>query len=381
MQAVALSRRRGWVACLPLLLLLLPRLPRCMASPWVLPTTTLLVALTMALLFAAMRPRPPVHRLSVLSSHLSTSPAAAGASSGASSSPPPPLEGYHPYKLIEADVKSPDTKVLRFALPDGHARLHAPLPSCLKVRHELPGTSVVLDKSYSPISLPDSPGFVDLLVKGYPPRPADHPPTHGGAGGLGAFLVGLQPGETAMMKVKAPRLFHGAPYEPNRWKEMGFLAAGTGIAPLFQIIRTVLADDADRTKISLVFANRHEEDILLRTELEELVGRYPDSFRVRYVLSKPTDSWTGGTGYVSAEDVAPPFLPAPVAGDGAGSGSGSKRNVMVMVCGQDQFLERCSGNTVRGPPPPGKKKGPKLQGELVGVLKEAGYVEEQVYKF
>ena len=50
-------------------------------------------------------------------------------------------------KLIEADVKSPDTKVLRFALPDGHARLHAPLPSCLKVRHELPGTSVVLDKS------------------------------------------------------------------------------------------------------------------------------------------------------------------------------------------------------------------------------------------
>ena len=150
----------------------------------------------MALLFA-LRTKSPTRRLSVFSSHLSTHGTTSGADPG----------GYNPYRLIQAVGQSHDTKVLRFALPEGHARLHAPLPSCLKVKHVLPDTNVTLQKSYSPISLPDQTGFIDLLVKAYPPRPADHPPTHGGAGGLGAFLVGLQPGETAMMKIKSPRLF------------------------------------------------------------------------------------------------------------------------------------------------------------------------------
>jgi cytochrome-b5 reductase len=55
--------------------------------------------------------------------------------------------------------------------------------------------------------------------------------------------------------------------------------------------------------------------------------------------------------------------------------------VQVLVCGRDEFLESVCGMTERGPPPPGKKKGPKVQGQLVGVLADAGYSAEQVYKF
>ena len=43
-------------------------------------------------------------------------------------------------------------------------------------------------------------------------------------GGLGAFLVGLTVGETAVLKIKAPRLFHGLLYHPNRWTHLGFVA-------------------------------------------------------------------------------------------------------------------------------------------------------------
>ena len=173
------------------------------------------------------------------------------------------------------------------------------------------------------------------------------------------------------MQVKADRLFHGHPYTCNRWKHLGLLAAGTGIAPLFQIIKTILEDPNDHTTLSLVFANRTEQDILLREELDSFERQFPEQFRAHYVLSQPPNhpKWEGGRGWVGAEDIQE-HLPSP-----------DQDNVMVMICGQDQFLDTLSGRTVRGPPPPGKKKGPKLQGPLQGLLSKTKYTPSQVYKF
>jgi cytochrome-b5 reductase len=280
-----------------------------------------------------------------------------------------PREGFHPYPLLSSVAISDDTKLLRFALPDDMRTLGLPLPSCLKIKLELQGGEHVLDKSYSPISLPDQPEYVELLVKGYPPRTAGHPWKHGPPGGLGAFLINLEVGQTADLKLKSPRIIHDGQYFTNRWAKLGLVAGGTGVAPLMQMIRTILADPAELTKISLVFANRHIEDILLQDELDGIAADQPDRFRVRYVLSSPpTDgSWAGGTGWVSADDVA--YLPEP------------SNSTMVMVCGTDEFMETVSGDTQRAPPPPGKNKGPKIQGPLIGVLRDAGYAPEMVYKF
>ena len=88
----------------------------------------------------------------------------------------------------------------------------------------------------------------------------------------------------------------------------------------------------------------------------------------RHVLSRPPTGWSGPSGWVTVEDIRQ-GLPPPGPG------------VLIMVCGKDGFLETVSGMTVRGDPPPGKKKGPKLQGPVAGLLKEAGYTPEMVYKF
>eukprot|EP00928_Gymnodinium_smaydae_P089301 TRINITY_DN73291_c0_g1_i1.p1 TRINITY_DN73291_c0_g1~~TRINITY_DN73291_c0_g1_i1.p1 ORF type:complete len:301 (+),score=19.77 TRINITY_DN73291_c0_g1_i1:149-1051(+) len=274
----------------------------------------------------------------------------------------PVPKGYAPYVLTASKRISADSKLLRFSLPSDVRTLGAPLPSCVKVSKEIShkgGEPFILDKSYSPVSLPDQEGYLELVVKGYPPRVG---------GGLGAFLVGLEIGESAFMKVKDPRLFHGAPYTKNRWSDLGFVAGGTGIAPMLQMIRTILSDPEENTRLSLVFANRREDDILMRDELDALVTQFPSRFRAHYVLSCPPEEWNGGRGWVSLDGVKE-HLPVP--------GSGT----MVMVCGADQFLETVCGMTVRGSPPPGKKKGPKLQGELTGVLSAAGYEAKHVYKF
>jgi cytochrome-b5 reductase len=176
---------------------------------------------------------------------------------------------------------------------------------------------------------------------------------------------------------------------------------------MLQMIRSILGDKDDRTRLSLVFANRREEDILMRGELDELAEKHAEDggdgrFRVHYVLSRPPMNgasgskdgsaessaeeggssgsggssgggeavWGGGTGWIGPEDVGPAHLPTPVDGE-----------TMVLVCGQDEFLDTVSGRTMRAPPPPGKKKGPKIQGELTGVLAQVGYGAQHVYKF
>lgn len=221
----------------------------------------------------------------------------------------------------------------------------------------------------SPISLPDATGYFELLVKGYPPRPAGHSPIHGAPGGLGAFLVGMTEGDVASMNKKKPRKFHNEPYTPNRWADLGLVAGGTGIAPLLQMIRTILADPQDNTRLWLVFANRHEEDILMRTELDALAASHPSQMHVHYVLSSPPEGWTGGRGWVGEEDLTTPHLPVPA------------DSTMVLVCGEDEFLDTASGRTARGQPAPGAKKGPKIQGELTGLLAAVGYQAKHVYKF
>ena len=45
-------------------------------------------------------------------------------------------------------------------------------------------------------------------------------------------------------------------------------AGGTGITPCYQVIMSVRNNPDDNTKIILLFANRTEQDILLRKELE-----------------------------------------------------------------------------------------------------------------
>merc|ERR1712179_637488 len=81
---------------------------------------------------------------------------------------------------------------------------------------------------------------------------------------------------------------------------IAMLAGGTGLAPMLQVIRAVLGDKNDTTKMTLIFANRSERDILCRAELEELAK--DARFNLVNCLSRPSDieEWNGETGYIDA---------------------------------------------------------------------------------
>ena len=277
-------------------------------------------------------------------------------------------DGAVPYKLLSKVQMSADSWSLRFSLPDGQRILgkDPELPTCLKILHpngtDTSGNPKLLEKSYSPVSNPATEGYFDLLVKGYAPRPG---------GGVGAYLCDLEVGESIQGTLKKERKMHGKPHVVNRWEQIGLVGGGTGVAPLIQIARTVLEHPGDRTRVRFLSINRHEEDILMRAELDELARRHPDRLEVHYSLTAPPEGWGGFQGRGSPHMIKK-ALPPPAGGDGT---------TMILVCGTDGFVETWGGAVVRGPKKPDGSKGGKVQGPLLGLLAEAGFAESEVFKY
>ncbi|RUS28630.1 hypothetical protein BC938DRAFT_481650 [Jimgerdemannia flammicorona] len=125
-------------------------------------------------------------------------------------------------------------------------------------------------------------------------------------------------------------------------------SGGTGITPMLQLIRKIFSDPTDTTKVSLIFANVTEDDILLRSELDKLAEQHPKQFSVYYTLDKPPKGWKGGKGFVD-DKMAKDKLPGP-----------QEDGVIVFVCGPPGMV--------------GALAGPKAgfqQGEVGGVLQRS----------
>lgn len=79
-------------------------------------------------------------------------------------------------------------------------------------------------------------------------------------------------------------------------RAMTFIAAGTGITPCYAVLRAAIdgvpGDEArgknDATRLRLIYANRHEEDVLLRGDLDALAARSGGRLEIVYTLSRPS---------------------------------------------------------------------------------------------
>ncbi len=135
---------------------------------------------------------------------------------------------------------------------------------------------------------------------------------------------------------------------------------------MYQLARAIFKNPSDKTKVTLIFGNLTEADILLKHEFQDLENTYPNRFRAFYLLDKPPDGWTQGSGHVSTE-LLKTVLPEPK----ATKTKGGEEDLKIFVCGPPGLYKAVCG----------AKKSPQDQGELVGMLKELGYEKDQVYKF
>jgi len=189
-------------------------------------------------------------------------------------------------------IISHNTALYRFALPKKSDVLGLPIGQHISVAAEIDGKDIV--RSYTPTSSDDDLGHFDLLVKSYE------------KGNISRYLSLLKIGHK--VRIRGPK--GQFKYRPGLCKHIGMIAGGTGITPMLQIIRAVLKSPLDNTRLSLIYANVNDSDILLKKELDELAAAHPSRFRVFYVLNVPPTGWEGGVGFVSKEQIQLYLFPA-----------------------------------------------------------------------
>jgi len=258
---------------------------------------------------------------------------------------------WKPLTLSKVTKLSENTAIYRFAFADPYAASGMTVASCLLTKAAIgsqkeDGTRANVMRPYTPISRPEVVGYLDLAVKTYP------------EGKMSKHMANMKVGDK--LDFKGPILKKA--YKPNEYTKIGMVAGGTGIAPMLQVVDEILANPADKTEVSLVFANISEADILMKKEIDARAAANPAKFKVFYVVDKSASwLWKGGVGYVT-EETLKTHMPAPA------------DSSMVYVCGPPPMYKAICGAK-------GTKEDPKAQGELGGFLSKLGYDKDKVFKF
>lgn len=185
--------------------------------------------------------------------------------------PPPTFD----VRLVSARMLAPAVRELSFERVDG-----VPFPftagQWVSLVLSLPGGEG--RRAYSIASAPDgSAGFALAVTR-----------VEGGAGS--AYLHAIEPG--AVLRVIGPQGF----FTRDASHPTLFIGTGTGVTPLRSMLLDALAK-GDTSPMTLLFGVRFAEDRIYADELAALAARHPN-VRFEVTLSRPTDAWTGRTGYV-----------------------------------------------------------------------------------
>jgi len=255
-------------------------------------------------------------------------------------------KGFTELKLEKAEMVNHNVRKLTFALPDDESVTGlAPITSLL-TRHTPEGAWIPVFRPYTPVSANDQAGYVTFMVKKYP---------NGKGSGK---MHSMKPGDSLLFKP-----LHEFDYKPNQYSAISCVVGGSGITPIYQLMRAILDNPKDKTKIALVYANNSEEDILLKNEFDELAQKFPDRFTRTYIVSKTTSGNEGDyqTGYVT-KALLSQAMPHKM----------NERDVKVLVSGPPPMVDAVAG---------AKGGFGWTQGSLGGILSELGYTKEEVHKF
>ncbi|KAI8871506.1 NADH-cytochrome b5 reductase 2 [Ramicandelaber brevisporus] len=259
------------------------------------------------------------------------------------------------FKLSQKTPVNHNTALFRFALASASSTLALPVASCILIKFTAPGGETVI-RPYTPTSDETARGYFDLVIKSYTYE-GGHPSGIKG-GSASQYMHSLKVGDEVEIKGPIKKL----QFTRNAFEQVGMVAGGTGITPIVQVFRKILNDPEDVTKLSLVYCNHTERDILLKESLDKMAKENPERVKIHYKITKPDDpkSWKGGVGHVSEKDIQK-YLPSSSLGE----------RVLIGVCGPPGFMDAVSGD----------KLPDKSQGPLSGMLSRLGYVASQVFKF
>jgi ferredoxin-NADP reductase len=194
---------------------------------------------------------------------------------GAASDPSGPLI----LRLVSITAQTPDSKTLRFILPNDR-KLHARPGQFLTFSFLFDGKKVI--RSYSICSSPARSGYVEITAKRV---------------SQGCVSVFLNDRARVGMTVEANGPFGQFCFDESKTSVL--IAAGSGITPMMAML-SYMDDLCLETSVTLLYCVRTSSDIIFESELEQLRSRLKN-FQFHVLLSQPDAEWSGPRGHVSRE--------------------------------------------------------------------------------
>lgn len=227
---------------------------------------------------------------------------------------------------------SSDTRIFSFKLDHPEQGIGLPTGQHLMVRLRDPVTRESIIRSYTPISDITEKGVLHILIKIYydtNERPGGKMTKALDSIPVGHFVEFKGPIGKFQYLGKGNCEISG---KPRHVKKFIMICGGSGITPIFQVLRAVMKDNEDKTRCLLLDGNRLEEDILCREDIDALVRGNEERCRLLHALSRPTDGWKGLRGRVGKE-----LLEKEV---GKHKGDGHE---LVLVCGPESLEKSVHG--------------------------------------
>ncbi|EKG10394.1 Oxidoreductase FAD/NAD(P)-binding protein [Macrophomina phaseolina MS6] len=221
---------------------------------------------------------------------------------------------YQSFTLIEKQQVARSVYRFTLRLPEEGVPLGLPLGQHIRVVARIDGQRV--QRSYTPTSALDCGSTLELTVKVYP------------QGKMSNYLLNLP--LNSEVSVSGP-FGSFRDYHPGKWEQIGCIAGGSGITPIYQLVRAICENPIDSTKVYLLYGNETHEDILLRDELDELSRRHPTKLLAHHILAHPPPGWEGQSGWINIQ-MMQKLLPQP--GDKTG----------YLICGPQGMVKAVKQN-------------------------------------
>ena len=171
-------------------------------------------------------------------------------------------------------------------------------------------------------------GTFDLVVKTY------FPDSKQPGGAMSNILDCMPIGEE--IDVRGPTgdiTYHGKgkfviERKERTFSKVSLILGGSGITPGYALIARVLGEEGDETQLRVIDANKTEDDILLKEQMDRFQEEYKGYFKITHVLSHPSEEWKGKRGYIDKDIIRENAFPP----------DGGKESV-VFLCGPPSMIQ------------------------------------------
>ncbi|MBE0537808.1 MAG: ferric reductase-like transmembrane domain-containing protein [Phycisphaerae bacterium] len=136
-----------------------------------------------------------------------------------------------------------------------------------------------------------------FTISSSPTRPGRVTSTIKNIGDFTATIPDTRVGDTASVHTAFGRFSYRV--HPDE-SDLVFIAGGIGITPLMSMLRC-MSDRKDGRRVLLLYANRTEDAIVFRDELDTIAAGHDPHLTVVHVISRPGDDWTGEKGHIDRD--------------------------------------------------------------------------------